>query len=144
MPCPTVSEDLALFPQDAILPAQPPQLLAFLRGHAIGPLALIPVGLDDPVANGGGRRFEFSRELLGRPPRAHELDHPAPKLRWIWWTCSGHRWTPPPPRGNSVHQTGSTPLPATRHRRTLAGGLHRGHDPAVPGYHDPDDRGDDP
>ena len=57
-----------------------------------------------------GRGFELARQLLGRPPRAHELDHPAPKLRWIRWTCSGHLWTPPPPQGNSVHQTGSTPV----------------------------------
>ena len=104
------SEDLAFLPQDAMLPAQAPQLLAFLLGHPVGPLALIPVGLDDPVTEGGGRRFELSRELLGRPPRAHELDHPASKLRWIRGTCSGHLWTPPPPQGNSVHQTGSTPV----------------------------------
>ena len=105
-----------------------PQLLAFLRGHAIGPLALIPVGLDDPVANGGGRRFEFARQLLGRPAGPHELDHPAPKLRWIRWTCSGHLWTSPPPQGNSVHETGSTP----RGRRR-PGRIHQDGTPAGQG-----------
>src|SRR5262245_20783007 len=90
-PCLTVSQDLPLLAQHAILTAQAPESLLPVRRQAVRAAAGVAGRLDDPVPDRDARGFILSRQLLGRLAGPHQLDQPAAQLRAIGGSGPGHR-----------------------------------------------------
>src|SRR5205823_9562277 len=96
-----------------ILTTQPRQLLTLIGRQAVRALALIPLGLLDPVTQ---RHIPDPKILRDLPPRltrdANELDRLPTELLWI--RRSGPRHFSPPrpvfrPKRSGVLETGGTP-----------------------------------
>src|SRR6516165_10399674 len=109
-----VSEDLPLLPERLDLSAPPAHFLPLLGRQPVLAAAVIPIGLAAPVPNRLRGRLELPAELFRGPARPGQLDEPRPQLRRIRRSGLWHRGLPPPPKGNSVHGTGSSPLPTKR------------------------------
>src|SRR6185369_10340558 len=71
------------------------------------PAALLPLGLDHPIADRLGRGFELASQIGRVTPGTNQLDHLAPELRRIGRMRLGHKDTS---RKSivGVHQTGAT------------------------------------
>src|SRR5208337_1078134 len=100
----------ALFAQYPVLAPKPRQFFPLTAGQSVAALSHIELRLSDPLPNALDRRFELTRQLLQRPPRARQFDHPPPILGRVWWMCFRHRSPPclpakhtPRNRVNSTH-----------------------------------------
>src|SRR4029453_13804092 len=102
-------QDVPLFAEGLVLASEPADLLPLLRGQAIRAVAVIAGGLADPVPDRLRARLELAPQLLRDATRADQLDEARPQLWRIRRSGLRHRGLPPPPKGNSVHGTGSSP-----------------------------------
>ena len=59
-----------------------------------GGRALLQIGMHGPVADRLGGRLELASQVGRVATSADQLDHLAPELRRIRWTCLGHKRTP--------------------------------------------------
>src|SRR5208337_5024124 len=84
----------ALFAQYPVLAPKPRQFFPLTAGQSVAALSRIELRLSDPLPNALDRRFELTRQLLQRPPRARQFDHPPPILGRVWWMCFRHRSPP--------------------------------------------------
>src|SRR5438034_1645465 len=101
-------QDLPLLAEDLVLAPEPPQLLALFRGQAVLAVAVVAIGLGDPVADRLRRRLELLRQLFRVPPRSHHLNEPPLELRRVRDMGLGHRELLFPRKGAGVHETGGT------------------------------------
>src|SRR5947207_6438218 len=128
-------QNLPLLAEDLVLAPEPPQLLALFRGQAILAVAVVAIGLGNPVADRLRRRLELLRQLFPVPPGSHHLNEPPLELRRVRWSGLGHRELLFPRKGSGVHETGGTSVPEIA--RVIAG-LAGGHwmVPAAEQYRD--------
>src|SRR2546425_838660 len=98
-------QDLPLFTERPVLASQPDQLLTLLGRQAVSALAVIQVGLADPVPDRLRRGLELPSQFLGRLSGAHQLDQAAAKLREVWRGGGG----PSRPPGGRRAQRGGVP-----------------------------------
>src|SRR5204863_1768697 len=90
-------ENLTLHPQRLILPTQPRQLLTLITREAVRALALITLGLLDPIAQRHIRDPKILRDLMLRLARdPDELDRLTLELLRIRRSGSRH-FSPPEP-----------------------------------------------
>ena len=123
-PCRGFLQNLPLLAKPAILPAQPPQLLALGARQTVLATPFIAVRLTDPVAHRLRRALELASQLSGRATRPHQSD-----AHTIWRRYSGaqggtsfcHR-DPSSAQWSGVHESGATPGTC----RTAAGPRRRG------------------
>src|SRR5208337_143122 len=103
----------ALFAQYPVLAPKPRQFFPLTAGQSVAALSRIELRLSDPLPNALDRRFELTRQLLQRPPRARQFDHPPPILGRVWWMCFRHR-SPPclPAKHTPRNRVNSTSWPA--------------------------------
>src|SRR5262249_31942786 len=100
---PLLAERLHLAPEAA-------QLLALLGGQTVLAVAVVTIGLRDPVADRLRRRLRLLRPLFRVAPGSHELNEPPLELRRVRGTGLGHRELLFPRKGSGVHETGGTSL----------------------------------
>src|SRR5947199_1636807 len=117
-------QDLPLLAEDLVLAPEPPQLLALFRGQAVLAVAVVAIGLGDPVADRLRRRLELLRQLFPVPPGSHHLNEPPLELRRVRWSGFGHRELLFPRKGFGVHETGGTSPRQTGWRAALQPARH--------------------
>src|SRR5438093_8781947 len=106
---------LPLLAEDLVLAPEPPQLLALFSGQAVLAVAVVAIGLGDPVADRLRRRLELLRQLFRVPPGSHHLNEPPLELRRVRDMGLGHRELLFPRKGAGVHETGGTSLHGEGH-----------------------------
>src|SRR5208337_4261343 len=100
----------ALFAQYPVLAPKPRQFFPLTAGQSVAALSRIELRLSDPLPNALDRRFELPRQLLQRPPRSRQFDHPPPILSRVWCMGFWHCFPPCLSSPNTLHETGSTPV----------------------------------
>src|SRR5437867_1658491 len=113
-------QNLPLLAEDLVLAPEPPQLLALFRGQAILAVAVVAIGLGNPVADRLRRRLELLRQLFRVPPGSHHLNEPPLELRRVRWSGLGHRELLFPRKGSGVHETGGTSIAVSGTRASIA------------------------